>query len=68
MRLKLKSIRSDRELDRALERIGELWGAKRVMHSDIADLRERMSGSRFTWECGNGPLSRSEDAESFLPK
>ena len=26
--MRLKPIRSDRELDRALERIGELWGAK----------------------------------------
>ena len=26
--MKLKPIRTDRELDRALERIGELWGAK----------------------------------------
>ena len=26
--MKLKPIRSDRELDRALERIDELWGAK----------------------------------------
>ena len=26
--MKLKPIRNDRELDRALERIDELWGAK----------------------------------------
>ena len=26
--MKLKPIRNDRELDRALERIEELWGAK----------------------------------------
>ena len=26
--MRLKPIRNDKELDRALERIGELWGAK----------------------------------------
>ena len=65
--MRLKPIRNDKELDRALERIGDLWGAKPgTKRGDELDILMLMVEK---YEEGHFPVPASDPVEAikFLP-